>query len=379
MPSFKSIQRTFSNEYVQQLFNGIIKRDRVCLSRAITLMESTLPLHALQATELLNALMQHHHKQGSSAKNTLRVGFAGPPGAGKSTLIETLGMHVLSRPCPPSYFTSTSSPSSLSLDTSSNADLPSIAVLAVDPSSQRSGGSLLGDKTRMFELTKSDRAFIRPSPSKCALGGLAAHTNDLILLCESAGFDTIFIETVGLGQSETVIDSAVDMTLLVVAPGAGDELQGVKRGIVEVADAIVVNKADGELMQAATHAAADYKRALQLHARKTPIWTPPVIPISCFTKSGIDLLWDECIHYHSSMLKSGALYEKRKKQGVDWTWAGLELKLSTLIRSSPSVETKFRAIRGEIEEGAIPPRQAADLLFDAFLQELKKTNHSDLP
>jgi LAO/AO transport system kinase len=228
----------------------------------------------------------------------------------------------------------------------------------------------------MFKLTKSDRTFIRPSPSKCALGGLAAHTNDLILLCESAGFDTVFIETVGLGQSETVVDSAVDMTILVVAPGAGDELQGVKRGIVEVADAIVVNKADGELVQAANHAVADYKRALQLHTRKNYAWAPPVIPISCFTKTGIDELWGACIEYHSTMLAKGILAEKRKKQGVDWTWAGLELKLSSLLRSSEAVQASLKEIRGQVEEGAVPPRQAADVLFEKFLEELKSDSTS---
>ncbi|CAK9003659.1 Methylmalonic aciduria type A homolog, partial [Durusdinium trenchii] len=251
----------------RRLAEGLVNGDRVCLSRAITLIESLKEDHHMQAQYLLEYVLREK-KENKTRKESFRLGIAGPPGAGKSTFIEALGSMLVQ---------------DLGLR---------VAVLAVDPSSSRTGGSILGDKTRMTDLSRMPDAYVRPSPTRGSLGGVAQHTNDVVLLCEAADFEIIIVETVGLGQSEVLVDETVDMLMLLVPPANGDELQGVKKGIMEVADMVVVNKADGELATAARHAATDYMHALQLMRRKRPIWRPRVKKCSALHKEQIDTVWN---------------------------------------------------------------------------------------
>ncbi len=320
--------------YPATLAKGVLAGERRALARAITLIESTRSDHREAAEELMHDLLPHTGR-------SVRIGITGVPGAGKSTFIESFGLHVLSQGKRP-------------------------AVLAVDPSSPRTGGSILGDKTRMEELGRDARAFIRPSPSGCTLGGVARRTREAMLVCEAAGFDVIVVETVGVGQSETAVADMVDMFLLVLVPGGGDELQGIKKGIVELADAIVVNKADGDLAAAAGRAARDYKNALHLLAPASPHWTVPVLTCSAMERKGVDEVWKTIATYRDTMDKAGALAERRSRQAHAWMWNEVSETLLQTLRDDPRVEQLLPEMEQAVAEGRMAPGAEARQLVGAF-------------
>ena len=300
--------------------------DRRALARAITLVESTRDDHREQARALLEALMPH-------TGSAVRVGISGAPGAGKSTFIEALGVHV--------------------------ADAGHrVAVLAVDPSSTRSGGSILGDKTRMEQLSRRPDAFIRPSPTGGTLGGVARRTREAMLCCEAAGFDVVFVETVGVGQSEVAVAGMVDLFLLLLAPAGGDELQGVKRGIVELADLVVVNKADGELRAAARRTASDYANALHI-VHPSGSWVPRVLMCSALTGEGIDAVWDVIEEHQHTVLGNGERERRRAAQARDWMWSEVTDTLLDRLRNDERVAALIAPLEQEVEAGAISPAAAA--------------------
>jgi len=329
-----------------ELAQGLVKGDRVALSRSITLIESLKEEHYLQAQYLLEYVLKHRQekvREGAEKTQTFRLGIAGPPGAGKSSFIETAGTMLVNEL---SY---------------------KVAVLAVDPSSSRTGGSILGDKTRMTELAKAKNAYVRPSPTRGSLGGVAQHTNDVVLLCEAAGFEIIIVETVGLGQSEVLVDQTVDMLMLLVPPGGGDELQGVKKGIMEVADMVVVNKADGELENAARHAATDYMHALQLMRRKRPSWRPRVKKCSALRNKGIEEVWEIVEKFRRIMSESGDLELKRKEQNRSWMWSQFYEQLMARAKHDIRLKEHSEALAKELGLGFGTPRQAARQLVQEFL------------
>jgi LAO/AO transport system kinase len=307
--------------------------DRRALARAITLVESTRDDHRAQAAELLEALRPY-------AGGAVRVGISGAPGAGKSTFIETLGVHV----CDAEH---------------------RVAVLAVDPSSTRSGGSILGDKTRMEQLSRRPEAFIRPSPTGGTLGGVARRTREAMLLCEAAGFDVVLVETVGVGQSEVAVAGMVDVFLLLLAPAAGDELQGVKRGIVELADVVVVNKADGDLEAAARRTAADYANALHI-VRPADGWVPEVLLCSALTGAGIDGVWDTVGRHQRVAAETGERERRRAEQAREWMWSEVTETLLERLRRDEHVASLIAPLEQDVERGAISPAAAARQILTAL-------------
>ncbi len=319
----------------QALAEGVLAGQRRALARAITLIESTRDDHRAAADALLERLLPH-------TGNSVRIGISGVPGVGKSTFIESFGMHVIGQG-------------------------HRVAVLAVDPSSPRSGGSILGDKTRMEELSRDERAFIRPSPSGGTLGGVARRTREALLACEAAGFDVIVVETVGVGQSETAVADMVDMFLLLLVPGGGDELQGIKKGIVEIADAIVVNKADGDLANAAQRAARDYQNALHLLRPTSPHWTVPVLRTSAITHTGIDEVWATVERYRQTMGDAGDLHARRSTQAQAWMWNEVAENLMVRFRSHGVITQALPEIEAKVASGQITPTVAAQFLLNAFL------------
>ncbi len=308
--------------------------DRRALARAITLVESTRPDHRLEAIELLDLLLPHTGR-------SQRIGISGTPGSGKSTLIEELGLHAI-------------------------AQGERVAVLAIDPSSARSGGSILGDKTRMSDLARHPDAFIRPTPSSGTLGGVARRTLEAVLVCEAAGFGTVLVETVGVGQSEVAVADLVDLFLLVAAPAGGDELQGIKRGIMELADLIVVNKADGDLEAAAGRAAADLGHAVQLLRPKRRGWSVQVLTCSALTGRGVAELWDALRCAHQRLADDG-LAELRARQGVAWMWSEVTDELLSRLRSDPEVRARVADLEAGVAGGTITASAAAAQLLAAFL------------
>jgi LAO/AO transport system kinase len=271
----------------------------------------------------------------------VRLGISGTPGAGKSTFIEALGAHVIEQG-------------------------HQIAVLAVDPSSRRSGGSILGDKTRMQRLAKAPGAFIRPSPAGTTLGGVTRRTREAGLACEAAGFDVIVIETVGVGQSESAVADMVDCFLLVLAPGGGDELQGIKRGIIELADVVLINKADGELLAAARRAQADYQAALHLLRPATPGWTPEVLTCSALDGQGIAAVWQAVRRQRSALEAAGELAAKRQRQTGSWLRAEVQAGLADALRADPGSAELLAALEDEVASGRLLPPQAARALVTRF-------------
>ncbi|MCC6162664.1 MAG: methylmalonyl Co-A mutase-associated GTPase MeaB [Acidobacteria bacterium] len=307
---------------------GVIGGDRTILARAITLIESEHPDDADAAAAVLDGVLPH-------AGRSRRVGVSGVPGVGKSTFIDALGMHLV------------------------DARDARVAVLSVDPSSPVSGGSILGDKTRMERLALHERAYIRPSPSRGHLGGVARRTRETIVLCEAAGFDTILVETVGVGQSETAVRSMVDFFLLLLLPGAGDELQGIKRGIVEMADAVAINKADGENTARAETARAAYKAALHLFPASTDGWQPPVVTCSATTGTGVPAVWDIVMRHESQMRARGGFETRRQEQALAWMRALVAEGIEARLRADARVSEKWPALEAAVRESRTTPFAAA--------------------
>ena len=314
-------------EIIQQLLNS----ERTALGRAITLVESTLLEHQAQAQDILSACLSHSGK-------SVRIGITGVPGVGKSTFIEALGKHLTSQG-------------------------KKVAVLAIDPSSERTGGSILGDKTRMNELAIDDLAFIRPSPTTGSLGGVARKTRESILLCEAAGYEIILIETVGVGQSETAVHSMVDFFLLLMLAGAGDELQGIKRGIMEMADAIAITKADGDNIQNAKNARIEYKRALHLFPPTDTGWTPKVATCSSLEKDNIDVIWNIICEQQEWMQSRGLKKSKRQEQARYWLHESIEDKLKTNFYHKEGMADKIAEMEDAVIQGKLTPHQATQKLL----------------
>jgi LAO/AO transport system kinase len=310
------------------LAKGIRAGDRATLARAITLIESKRTDHRQTAHHLVQELLP-------LTGNAVRLGITGAPGAGKSTTIDALGTYLTGQG-------------------------HKVAVLAVDPSSSRHGGSILGDKTRMARLAIDPNAFIRPSPSSGTLGGVAAKTRETMLLCEAAGYDVLIIETVGVGQSETTVADMTDFFLVLMVAGAGDELQGIKKGIVELADMIAVNKADGDNISRANVAAADYRGALHILAPRSPTWSPPVATYSALTEKGIAELWAQVLDHKKKMNGSGELAERRREQQVKWMWTMLEERLTARLRSDPAVRAKVKQAETAVAAGTLAPTLAVE-------------------
>ncbi|AMN41327.1 methylmalonyl Co-A mutase-associated GTPase MeaB [Rhodoplanes sp. Z2-YC6860] len=308
--------------------------DRASLARAITLIESKRADHRRQAHELVQELLPLTGK-------AIRVGITGAPGVGKSTSIDALGTHLTGAG-------------------------HKVAVLAVDPSSSRTGGSILGDKTRMARLANDTHAFIRPSPSSGTLGGVAAMTRETMLLCEAAGFDVVLVETVGIGQSETTVADMTDFFLALMLPGAGDELQGIKKGLVELADMIAVNKADGDNVKRAQSAAAEYRAALHILTPRSTNWTPPVVTYSALTGDGVAGLWGQVVLHRERMTGTGELAQRRREQQVKWMWSMLEQRVFARLHTDAGLRARLPQIEAAVAEGRLSPTLAVDEIAAAL-------------
>ncbi|WP_233205106.1 methylmalonyl Co-A mutase-associated GTPase MeaB [Alkalicaulis satelles] len=315
------------------LADRLIAGDRAALARAITLVESTRSDHQARARALLTDVMDH-------TGGAWRIGMTGVPGVGKSTLIEALGTRL-------------------------TGEGRKVAVLAVDPSSSRTGGSILGDKTRMGALAVDPNAFIRPSPSAGNLGGVARKTRESLLLCEAAGYDVVIIETVGVGQSETLVADMVDVFVALMLPGAGDELQGIKKGLLELAEILFVNKADGDNTTRARRAARDLEAALHLLAPASPHWSPVVLTGSALSGDGMDRLWDAVSTHRQALEQAGALEQRRADQQVRWLWSMVEARVLDAFRADEAVKTAARELERAVASGRLPASEAAERLLKA--------------
>ncbi|MCB0464377.1 MAG: methylmalonyl Co-A mutase-associated GTPase MeaB [Aequorivita sp.] len=316
---------------VAELVSGILNQNQTALSRAITIIESTAQKHQQQAKEIIENCLPH-------ANNSIRIGITGVPGVGKSTFIESFGKYLVS-------------------------EGKKVAVLTVDPSSSISKGSILGDKTRMEDLVKEENAYIRPSASGDTLGGVARKTRETIILCEAAGFDVILIETVGVGQSETAVHSMTDFFLLLKLAGAGDELQGIKRGIMEMADSIVINKADGENLKAAKFAKTEFNRALHLYPAKENGWTPKTFLCSALKNEGISEIWEVISEYFETVKNNGYFQKKRKDQNKFWLLQTIENRLKSEFYANSLIKKELEEQLKAIDENKTTPFEAAEKLL----------------
>jgi GTPase len=319
---------------VAKLTRGVRAGERAVIARAITLIESRRADHQKAARRLVQELLPATGK-------AVRVGITGVPGVGKSTTIDALGTFL-------------------------TAAGHKVAVLAVDPSSARTGGSILADKTRMARLASDPAAFVRPSPSSGTLGGVAAKTRESMLICEAAGYDVMLVETIGTGQSETMVADMTDFFLVLMLPGAGDELQGLKKGVIEIADMIAINKADGDNVARARAAAAEYRAALHILTPRSPSWSPPVVTYSALSGAGIAELWAAIVDHRERMSAAGELDARRREQQVKWMWAMLEDRVFARLKGDPGLKSKLPRLEAAVAEGRMSPAVAVDEIADAL-------------
>lgn len=330
MKNYKPKTRLKAKEYI----DGVLRGDRVILSRAITIIESNLESDKILAKEIIQAILP---KSG----NSIRIGITGVPGVGKSTFIEVFGKHVIDQG-------------------------HKVAILSIDPSSQRSKGSILGDKTRMEQLSILENAYIRPSASGDTLGGVANKTGETRLLCEAAGYDVILIETVGVGQSETAVHGMTDFFLLLMLSGAGDELQGIKKGIMEMADMVVIHKADGDNVRKSEMARLQYQNALHIFPQSSSGWTPVVRTASSLTNTGIDTVWEEITKYKKLVTENGYFESNRKYQQIQWMYTNINEELKHLFYDSKPVKMELSVLEKDIIAAKISPVKAAELIMEEF-------------
>ncbi len=326
---------------VADYVDGIVKGDVTTLSRAVTLVESVKPEHQVLAQQVIEKCLPY-------SGNSIRVGISGVPGAGKSTSIDAFGLHILEK------------------------HGGKLAVLAIDPSSERSKGSILGDKTRMENLSVHPDSFIRPSPSAGSLGGVARKTRETIILCEAAGFDKIFVETVGVGQSETAVHSMVDFFLLIQLAGTGDELQGIKRGIMEMADGIVINKADGDNLERAKLAATQFRNALHLFPAPESGWTPQVMTYSGFYNIGVKEIWDMVYQYMDFVKDNGYFAYRRNEQSKYWMYETINEHLRDSFYQNARIESMLAEQENQVLQGNLTSFAAAQKLLDTYFESLKR-------
>jgi LAO/AO transport system kinase len=322
----------------QELADKIRSGDRRALARGITLVESRREDHRLSAEKLLDRLLQTTGK-------SIRLAVSGPPGVGKSTFIEAFGQYLID-------------------------EGHKVAVLAIDPSSKITGGSILGDKTRMTELAKRKEAFIRPSPAGETLGGVARRTREAMLLCEAAGFDIVIVETVGVGQSETAVAEMTDMFLLLLSPGGGDDLQGVKRGVMELADLLIVNKADGDLAAAAERTASDYAHALRLMHALHADWQPSVVKCSSLKGQGMKEVWDKVHAFRKATTRSGEFDIRRREQAKDWLWQEVSDGLLERLKADPDLADRLARLETKVGQRRASPAAVARSLLSSFFKGL---------
>ncbi|MBT3671696.1 MAG: methylmalonyl Co-A mutase-associated GTPase MeaB [Porticoccaceae bacterium] len=318
----------------QSLADQVRAGDRRALAKAITLVESTREDHREEASTLLEALMPY-------SGDSIRLGISGAPGAGKSTFIEVFGNHIIEQG-------------------------HSVAVLAVDPSSAVTGGSILGDKTRMETLAFAEKAFVRPSPAGKTLGGVTRRTRESMLICEAAGFDVILVETVGVGQSETAVADMADMVLLLLSPSGGDELQGIKRGIMELADLVLVNKADGDQSAAAAQTQSDYRSAIHFMKSRFDHWQPPVMTCSALKNQGIEDVWDKVTEFSLALSAKGQLAKLRAQQSKAWMWSETAESLIADLKADPNVKNLVPDLEAAVLEGTLPATIAAQRLVESY-------------
>jgi len=319
---------------IEAYIDGVLKGDRVILSRAITLIESNLESDKKLAKEIIQAILPQ-------SGNSIRIGITGVPGVGKSTFIEVFGKHLVSKG-------------------------HKVAILSIDPSSQRSKGSILGDKTRMEELANLEGAYIRPSASGDTLGGVANKTGETMLLCEAAGYDVVLIETVGVGQSETAVHGMTDFFLLLMLSGAGDELQGIKKGIMEMADMVVINKADGDNIRKSEMAKLQYQNALHIFPRSESGWTPVVSMASSTKNTGINFVWEKISEFKESVLKNGYFKKNRDHQQIQWMYNNINEELKRLFYTSDHIKEHLTSFEKEIISSRVSPVKAAQLIMEEF-------------
>lgn len=324
---------------IEHLANDILAGKLLALSRGITLVESVKPEHQIEASRLIRLLNAH-------SGNSIRIGITGAPGVGKSTFIDSFVDYI----------------SSLG---------HKVAVLAVDPTSPKSKGSILGDKTRMQKIANNSNVFIRPSPSRGATGGIAQRTRETIILCESAGFDVIIVETVGVGQSEVMVRTIVDFFLLLLQPGGGDELQGLKKGSVELADLLVINKADGDNQRLAEITKSAYSMAIHYLQPATEGWETSVLTASALTSAGIPEIWELIQNFKEVTLSSGIFNERRQKQNLDWFYLIIENELKSIFFDNPMIKNKLSELEKQIKNGKIIPAEAAKIIIDFFFKNIK--------